>query len=73
MDFDKTLTKNKKLKDEIDDLRIQRSTYDEIYKKLTRKLNDQKKLMNQIIEQSTLVCYIFVTQKTSFSMHNYNK
>jgi len=54
VDFDKTLTKNKKLKDEIDDLRIQRSTYDEIYKKLTRKLNDQKKLMNQIIEQSTL-------------------
>jgi len=54
VDFDKTLTKNKKLKEEIDNLRIQRSTYDEIYKKLTRKLNDQKKLMNQIIEQSTM-------------------
>lgn len=52
-DFNKMLTSNRHLREEIENLRIQRTMFDNFHKKLTKKLNDQKALMQSIIEQSS--------------------
>lgn len=53
-DFNKMVTSNKKLREEIDHLRTQRSSFDDVYNKLNKKLNDQKKAMQVIIDESQL-------------------
>ena len=55
VEFNKTLTGNSKLREEIDHLRSQRAVFDGLHKKLTKELNEQKRTMGEIIEQSTLV------------------
>ena len=59
VEFNKTLTSNAKLREEIDHLRTQRAVFDGLHKKLTKELNEQKKLMEEIIEQSTQVISSF--------------
>ena len=58
VEFNKTLTCNSKLREEIDHLRSQRAVFDGLHKKLTKELNEQKRLMGEIIEHSTQVCII---------------
>ena len=60
VEFNKTLTSNSKLREEIDHLRSQRAVFDGLHKKLTKELNEQKRMMGEIIEQSTQVGNIFV-------------
>ena len=55
VEFNKTLTNNSKLREEIDHLRSQRFVFDGLHKKLSKELNEQKRLMGEIIEQSTQV------------------
>lgn len=52
-EYNLMLTNNGKLRGEIEDLRIQRSMFDNLHKKLTKRLDEQKKLMQNIIDQST--------------------
>ena len=56
VEFNKMLTCNAKLREEIDHLRSQRGVFDNLHKKLTKDLNEQKRTMGEIIEQSTQVC-----------------
>ncbi|XP_039274347.2 coiled-coil domain-containing protein 63-like [Styela clava] len=53
IEFNKMLTANAKLREEIDHLRSQRVVFDNLNKKLSKELNEQKKIMAEIIEQST--------------------
>ncbi|XP_078488912.1 axonemal p66.0 [Ciona intestinalis] len=53
VEFNKLLTSNSKLREEIDHLRSQRAVFDGLHKKLTKELGDQKRVMGEIIEQST--------------------
>jgi len=53
VEFNKMLTSNSKLREEIDHLRSQRAVFDGLHKKLSKELNEQKRLMSEIIEQST--------------------
>jgi len=55
VEFNKMLTGNAKLREEIDHLRSQRAVFDGLHKKLTKELNEQKRMMGEIIEQSTQV------------------
>ena len=55
VEFNKMLTSNSKLREEIDHLRSQRAVFDGLHKKLSKELNEQKRLMSEIIEQSTQV------------------
>ncbi|XP_033618329.1 coiled-coil domain-containing protein 63 [Fukomys damarensis] len=50
--FDKMLMTNAKLRKEIEDLRFEKATYDNVYQQLQRRLLTQKKTMNVAIEQS---------------------
>ncbi|XP_026241777.2 coiled-coil domain-containing protein 63 isoform X1 [Urocitellus parryii] len=51
--FDKMLTTNAKLRQEIENLRFEKATYDNIYQQLCQSLLSQKKTMNLAIEQSS--------------------
>nr|CAB3228649.1 CiAxp66.0 axonemal p66.0 [Phallusia mammillata] len=53
LEFNKMLTNNAKLREEIDHLRSQRAVFDGLHKKLSKDLNEQKQQMGEIIEQST--------------------
>ena len=55
INYDKMLASNSKLRKEIDHLRIQRSVFDGLHKKIVKQLNDQKRTMGLIIEQSNQV------------------
>ncbi|NXA17423.1 CCD63 protein, partial [Ibidorhyncha struthersii] len=50
--FDTILTRNNKLREEIENLRIQKAILDNFYLKLHRKLDQQKRRMNTAVEQS---------------------
>lgn len=50
--FNKALAVNKRLRETIDNLRRERSVFDNIYRKFERELLDQKKTMAEIIEAS---------------------
>uniref|UniRef100_A0A8D2IRA9 Coiled-coil domain containing 63 n=1 Tax=Varanus komodoensis TaxID=61221 RepID=A0A8D2IRA9_VARKO len=51
--FDTILTTNAKLREEIENLQCQKSVFDNIYTRLHKKLEQQKKTMDLSIEQST--------------------
>ncbi|KFQ58427.1 Coiled-coil domain-containing protein 63, partial [Pelecanus crispus] len=51
--FDTILTRNNKLREEIENLQIQKAILDKYYLKLHKKLNQQKRRMNAAIEQTT--------------------
>ncbi|KAJ6656683.1 hypothetical protein lerEdw1_003570 [Lerista edwardsae] len=51
--FDTILTTNAKLREDIENLQCQKSVYDNIYARLHKKLEQQKKVMEVSIEQST--------------------
>ena len=50
--FNESLAHNKQLREQIDNLRRERSVFDNIHKKLERELIEQKKTMAEIIEAS---------------------
>ncbi|XP_050762855.1 coiled-coil domain-containing protein 63 [Gymnogyps californianus] len=50
--FDTILTRNNKLREEIENLRIQKAILDNFYLKLHKKLDQQRRRMNTAIEQS---------------------
>lgn len=50
--FNKSLANNRKLREEIDNLRGERVAFDSVYKKLEKGLQDRKRQMAQVIEQS---------------------
>eukprot|EP01039_Chlorochromonas_danica_P010240 gene10240-11334_t len=50
--FNEAVSHNKKLREEIDDLRRERVVFENIYRKMERELQERKKAMAQIIEQS---------------------
>ncbi|NXT95720.1 CCD63 protein, partial [Anhinga rufa] len=50
--FDTILTRNNKLREEIENLRIQKAVLDNFYLKLHKKLDQQRRRMNTAIEQS---------------------
>ncbi|NXO56458.1 CCD63 protein, partial [Aramus guarauna] len=50
--FDTILTRNKKLREEIESLRIQKGVLDNFYLKLHKKLDQQRSRMNNAIEQA---------------------
>mmetsp|Transcript_61910 Transcript_61910/g.106372 ORF Transcript_61910/g.106372 Transcript_61910/m.106372 type:complete len:548 (+) Transcript_61910:1-1644(+) len=52
--FNEALAHNKKLRDNIDDLRRERVVFDSIYKKLDKELHEKKRAMANIIELSNL-------------------
>ncbi|XP_054852847.1 coiled-coil domain-containing protein 63 [Eublepharis macularius] len=54
--FDNILTTNAKLREEISNLLCQKSVFDGIYSRLHKKLEQQKKMMDVSIEQSTIAC-----------------
>ncbi|XP_022179741.1 coiled-coil domain-containing protein 63-like isoform X2 [Myzus persicae] len=51
--FNKVLTENARLRNEIDNLLVQRSQFNEAYKALTARLDDSKQIMMDLIEQAT--------------------
>ncbi|XP_050442495.1 coiled-coil domain-containing protein 63-like [Adelges cooleyi] len=51
--FNKVLTENSHLRKEIDNLLVQRSQFNEAYRILTARLDDNKRLMMDLIEQAT--------------------
>ncbi|NXN67559.1 CCD63 protein, partial [Himantopus himantopus] len=51
--YDTTRTRNNKLREEIENLRIQKAILDNFYLKLHKKLDQQKRRMNTAVEQST--------------------
>ncbi|KFP12687.1 Coiled-coil domain-containing protein 63, partial [Egretta garzetta] len=51
--FDTILTRNNELREEIENLRIQKAILDNFYLKLHKKLDQQKRRMNTAIEQSS--------------------
>ncbi|NXE81240.1 CCD63 protein, partial [Cochlearius cochlearius] len=50
--FDTILTRNNELREEIENLRIQKAVLDNFYLKLHKKLDQQKRRMNTAVEQS---------------------
>ncbi|KAL9182288.1 hypothetical protein ACHAXT_012940 [Thalassiosira profunda] len=50
--FNKCVSRNKKLREEIDGLRGERVTFEKVYKKIERELRETKKRMAVVIEQS---------------------
>lgn len=50
--FNKSLSNNRKLRQEIDDLRGERAAFDNVYKKLEKALQSRKRQMAQVIEHS---------------------
>eukprot|EP00741_Cyanophora_paradoxa_P016458 tig00020918_g15891.t1 len=53
--FNEALAHNKQLREEIDNLRRERKTFDSIYRKLEQQLHDRKKEMANIIEVANLM------------------
>ncbi|XP_026808306.1 coiled-coil domain-containing protein 63-like isoform X2 [Rhopalosiphum maidis] len=51
--FNKVLTENARLRNEINNLLVQRSQFNEAYKALTARLDDSKQIMMDLIEQAT--------------------
>lgn len=51
--FNTILTRNNKLREEIENLRIRKATLDNFYLKLHKKLDQQWRRMNTAVEQST--------------------
>jgi len=51
--FNKVLTENARLRNEIDNLLVQRSQFNEAYKALTARLDESKQIMMDLIEQAT--------------------
>ncbi|KAF0757174.1 coiled-coil domain-containing protein 63-like [Aphis craccivora] len=51
--FNKVLTENARLRNEIDNLLVQRSQFNEAYKALMARLDDSKQIMMDLIEQAT--------------------
>lgn len=54
--FNEQLAENKKLREGIDHLRIDRVVFDGVYKRLERALHEKKKEMAAIIEDSKIAC-----------------
>ncbi|KFV58195.1 Coiled-coil domain-containing protein 63, partial [Gavia stellata] len=52
VDFNTILTRNKKLREEIENLRIQKAILDNCYLKFHKKLDQQRRRMNAAVEQS---------------------
>ena len=52
--FNQSLAHNRKLREQIDDLRRERVVFDNIYKKLEKELHEKKKQMAHIIELSNM-------------------
>ncbi|XP_067862355.1 coiled-coil domain-containing protein 63-like [Heptranchias perlo] len=50
--FNTILTENRKLRDEINSLRVNKEIYTKLYNKLSTKLQEQKKIMKEIVEES---------------------
>jgi len=50
--FNKTVSRNKRLREEIDGLRGERVTFEKVYKKIEKELREKKKQMAIVIEQS---------------------
>lgn len=50
--FDTILTRNNKLREEIENLRIQKAILDNCYLKLRKKLDQQRRRMNTAVEQT---------------------
>ena len=50
--FNESIAHNKKLRDEIDDLRRERVVFENVYRKMERDLQDKKRQMAEIIELS---------------------
>jgi len=50
--FNDSLTRNRELREQIDNLRRERLVFDSIYKKLERELNEKKTQMAEVIEVS---------------------
>lgn len=51
--FNTILTKNANLRDEIDNLRVERNRFEELHKKLEKELNTLRKEISEVIENST--------------------
>lgn len=51
--FNKVLTENGRLRNEIDNLLVQRSQFNEAYKALTVRLDESKRIAMDLIEQAT--------------------
>ncbi|NXT31850.1 CCD63 protein, partial [Pelecanoides urinatrix] len=51
--FNTIMTRNNKLREEVESLRIQKAVLDNFYLKLHKKLDQQRKRMNSAVEQST--------------------
>ena len=54
MKFNRLLASNHKLREEIDHLLKERTYFNQLYQDLTTRLNAGKKIMMDLIEQSTL-------------------
>ena len=52
--FNQSLSSNRKLREQIDDLRRERVVFDNIYKKLEKELHEKKKQMANVIELSNM-------------------
>jgi len=50
--FNKCVSRNKRLREEIDGLRGERVTFEKVYRKVEKELREKKKLMALVIEQS---------------------
>ena len=50
MNFNEAISQNKKLRDEIDVLRRERVTFDEVYKKMNKELGEKKREMANVVE-----------------------
>ncbi|XP_048412571.1 coiled-coil domain-containing protein 63-like [Stegostoma tigrinum] len=50
--FNTILTENRKLREEINILRVNKEIYTKLYNKLSTKLQEQKKIMKEIVEES---------------------
>lgn len=51
--FNKVLTENARLRNEIDNLLVQRSQFNDAYKALMTRLDESKQTMMDLIEQAT--------------------
>ena len=54
MKFNEALSKNRELREEIENLRQERKVFDEIYKRLEHDLHEKKKEMAAVIEDSNV-------------------
>ena len=52
--FNQSLASNRKLREQIDDLRRERVVFDNIYKKLEKELHEKKRQMANVIELSNM-------------------